>query len=40
MKTGQPKLKHTVEMLHFYLKILNLLHQHETVEKALQNYRV
>ena len=39
MKINLPKLKHTEGKLHFYLKILNLLHQHEIVEKEYQNYK-
>ena len=37
MKINLPKLKHTEEKLRFYLKVLNLLHQHEIVEKEHQN---
>ena len=39
MKINLPKLKHTEGKLRFYLKVLNLLHQHEIVEKEHQNYK-
>ena len=39
MKINLPKLKHTEGKLHFYLKILNLLHQHEIVEEEHQKYK-
>ena len=39
MKINLPKLKHTEGKLHFFLKILNLQHQREIVEKEHQNYK-
>ena len=39
MKINLPELKHTEGKLHFYLKILKMLYQHEIVEKEHQNYK-